>query len=213
MKHIAIIGYTQIIMSGLTRIIDQMTSDTQVKRYEDLFQLKKERVRPDITLFQLPKRHEDFKIDQIKSLAKQSQALVVYGEGNDMHRVWSYYQAGAMAYFCISDSTSVIKLCLAAALKKKPFIDPDIIYRWIQDPPVPDASGSHTTIKRHNIIEVLSPRQREVAKLLLMGSRVSDIAHLLSLKVSTVSTTKKVILRKMKVDNLMSLKELMEMAN
>ena len=51
----------------------------------------------------------------------------------------------------------------------------------------------------------LSFREREIAQLLLSGKGVSEIAGMLEVHISTVSTHRARILKKMKVDNLMDL--------
>lgn len=59
-----------------------------------------------------------------------------------------------------------------------------------------------------NLFNSLSPREFEITALLLKGEGISHIAHSLNLQVSTVGTHKARIFEKLKVTNLIELKEL-----
>lgn len=62
--------------------------------------------------------------------------------------------------------------------------------------------------QKTNLFDTLSPREFEIANLLLAGNGISQIAHQLNLQVSTVGTHKARIFEKLKVGNLIELKEL-----
>jgi len=63
-------------------------------------------------------------------------------------------------------------------------------------------------INKTNLFDTLSPREFEIATLLLSGEGISQIAHKLNLQVSTVGTHKARIFEKLKVSNLIELKDL-----
>jgi two-component system invasion response regulator UvrY len=62
--------------------------------------------------------------------------------------------------------------------------------------------------KKSNPFDSLSPREFEIVSMLLGGEGISQIAHHLNLRVSTVGTHKARIFEKLKVTNLIELKEL-----
>lgn len=68
-------------------------------------------------------------------------------------------------------------------------------------------------LKRENSFDALSPREFEIVSMLLAGDGISQIAHKLNLQVSTVGTHKARIFEKLKVTNLIELKELANSLN
>jgi len=68
-----------------------------------------------------------------------------------------------------------------------------------------------TDSREKNLFNTLSPREFEIVSLILKGESISHIAHSLNLQVSTVGTHKARIFEKLKVTNLMELKELATM--
>lgn len=68
-------------------------------------------------------------------------------------------------------------------------------------------------LKRENSFDALSPREFEIVSMLLAGDGISQIAHKLNLQVSTVGTHKARIFEKLKVTNLIELKELANTLN
>jgi DNA-binding NarL/FixJ family response regulator len=63
-------------------------------------------------------------------------------------------------------------------------------------------------IKKENSFDALSPREFEIVSMLLAGDGISQIAQRLNLQVSTIGTHKARIFEKLKVTNLLELKEL-----
>lgn len=63
-------------------------------------------------------------------------------------------------------------------------------------------------LKKENSFDSLSPREFEIVSMLLAGDGISQIAQQLNLQVSTVGTHKARIFEKLKVTNLLELKEL-----
>jgi DNA-binding NarL/FixJ family response regulator len=67
--------------------------------------------------------------------------------------------------------------------------------------------------KEQNLFNTLSAREFEIVSQLLNGHTVSQIAHPLHLQVSTVGTHKARIFDKLKVSNILELRELANMYN
>ncbi len=68
-----------------------------------------------------------------------------------------------------------------------------------------------TDSQEKNLFNTLSPREFEIVSLILKGESISHIAHSLNLQISTVGTHKARIFEKLKVSNLIELKELATM--
>lgn len=80
--------------------------------------------------------------------------------------------------------------------------------KYISESMIEQLAEFGTDNKEQNLFNSLSPREFEILSLILKGDGISQIAHSLSLQVSTVGTHKARIFEKLKVNNLMELKEL-----
>lgn len=80
--------------------------------------------------------------------------------------------------------------------------------KYISESLVESLAEQGNRINKTNLFDTLSPREFEIATLLLSGEGISQIAHKLNLQVSTVGTHKARIFEKLKVSNLIELKDL-----
>ncbi len=80
--------------------------------------------------------------------------------------------------------------------------------KYISDSMMEQLAEFGTDSKEQNRFNALSPREFEIVSLILKGDSISHIAHSLNLQVSTVGTHKARIFEKLKVTNLMELKDL-----
>ena len=80
--------------------------------------------------------------------------------------------------------------------------------RYMSEAMLEDLAESSGGAKDNNLFNTLSAREFEITSLLLSGQTISHIAHALHLQVSTVGTHKARIFDKLKVGNLLELKEL-----
>lgn len=83
--------------------------------------------------------------------------------------------------------------------------------RYISESMMEQLAEFGTDSQEKNLFNMLSPREFEIVSLILKGESISHIAHSLTLQVSTVGTHKARIFEKLKVSNLMELKELATM--
>ena len=65
--------------------------------------------------------------------------------------------------------------------------------------------------KTQNPFETLSPRELEIMNHLIEGKNVSEIAHILSVHISTISTHKANIMHKLGVSNIIELSKMIQM--
>ncbi|MFT3979612.1 MAG: response regulator transcription factor [Ferruginibacter sp.] len=80
--------------------------------------------------------------------------------------------------------------------------------KYISDTLVEALAEQGSRMGKTNLFDTLSPREFEITTLLLAGEGISQIANKLNLQVSTVGTHKARIFEKLKVSNLIELKEL-----
>ncbi len=80
--------------------------------------------------------------------------------------------------------------------------------RYISEALIETLAEQGNEITKTNLFDTLSPREFEITTLLLAGDGISQIANKLNLQVSTVGTHKARIFEKLKVGNLIELKEL-----
>jgi DNA-binding NarL/FixJ family response regulator len=126
--------------------------------------------------------------------------LIVYDEEPELSMVVKYFGAGVNGY--LSKQTDIQKLidCIDEVLNLRRYISQEIMHLAL------DWYSDTVLIQSHINVE-LSPRQYEITKYLCEGMTTSWIAIKLKRKVSTISTIKSHIYQKLKVDNIVKLRE------
>lgn len=146
-------------------------------------------------------------IDELKSSYPHSRVIVYNQDGKSEHGI-GYLRSGAHGYLSKRSDLNTLRDCVKAVSNRKFYIDPTDIDTLLGEL----ASGN----KRYKSVEPaqvfsLTPRQREIAQLYAEGMSTSGIAKKLGLQSSTVSTVKSNIYGKLKVNNVIGLKEVMDL--
>jgi two-component system, NarL family, invasion response regulator UvrY len=110
-----------------------------------------------------------------------------------------FLKAGAMGFLSKDSSLDEIKKAITLVLNNRKYISESFAEM------LADASYTGTP---DNPFDKLSPREFEITALLLTGQSVSDISKTLHLQISTVGTHKSRVFEKLKVTNILELKEL-----
>lgn len=110
-----------------------------------------------------------------------------------------FIKAGARGFLSKDSSLDEIKKAITLVLNNRKYISESFAEM------LADASFSGTP---DNPFEKLSPREFEIASLLLTGQSVSDISRSLHLQISTVGTHKSRLFEKLGITNILELKEL-----
>jgi DNA-binding NarL/FixJ family response regulator len=113
-----------------------------------------------------------------------------------------YLQLGVMGFINKGADTPEIRKAIDSVMNNRMYISTKLQESITRDM-IKGANGSR-------IFEKLSMRELEVMTHLLEGKNVSEIADILSLHISTVSTHKANILQKLKVSNVMELSTLVK---
>lgn len=115
-----------------------------------------------------------------------------------------YLNAGASGYLSKGSSEDEMKLALRSMMVSGKYITQNIKDRILD---------SYISKKPINPLEQLSNREVEVARLLIKGYGNMEIAEMLQIKKSTVSTFKNRIFEKLEIDNLADLIDFFQLYN
>ncbi|WP_158547878.1 response regulator [Dyadobacter luteus] len=136
----------------------------------------------------------------IQVLHKQSSgAPVLVCSGRDeLHNAPHCISMGANGYLPKNASDEETETAIRTVLQNKKYLRPHVQAQILDN-------FLHNRTLLPNPMESLTPREREVLDLLIMGKWTKEIAELLNLKFSTVSTHKARILEKMGAENTVEL--------
>jgi len=110
-----------------------------------------------------------------------------------------FLKAGAMGFLSKDSSLDEIKKAVSLVLNNRKYISESFAEL------LADASYSGVP---DNPFEKLSPREFEIASLLLTGQSISEISKSLHLQISTVGTHKSRLFEKLRIVNILELKQL-----
>lgn len=195
MKVAAIISSKSMIVPVISEAVREYYSDVEILHFRNHIEFSLADVRPDLLIIELLIESGNVRYNLVKIMARITPSLIVIGELNDPMEILSCYRNGAIAYFNHSESIDELKSCISAAFNKRLFANSDLIYAWIRQ-----SGGAENKSSKG-----LSPRQFEIAERLTNGERATDIAHDLSISLSSVSATKRSILKKFNVNSISGL--------
>jgi DNA-binding NarL/FixJ family response regulator len=89
------------------------------------------------------------------------------------------FDAGALGYVVKHSASTELIAAIDAALKGEMYVSPRLAKAWLQASQERDA-------RRHNTLDVLTPRQREVLQLLAEGATAKEVAAHLQISSRTV---------------------------
>lgn len=115
-----------------------------------------------------------------------------------------YIHAGANGFLNKDSSDAEILLAVRSVLETGKYISPSIKEKILEN------VFLKTPI---NPLETLSDREAEVARLLAKGEGNLEIANRLNIQMTTVSTYKNRIFEKLKINNVVSLVEILKIYN
>ncbi|KFE97225.1 response regulator [Chryseobacterium luteum] len=135
-------------------------------------------------------------ISELKSIQKDLKILVF--SGHDKNVAIQYIREGAEGYLSKQSSETEIREAVKSVIQKGFHYPKELIGLIIQN-------------KKSNPSEKLSSREYEIFKLLAKGLGNLEISNKLDIKMSTVSTYKKRIFKKLNVSNIAELIKVHEM--
>lgn len=140
-------------------------------------------------------------LSETKTLQPELKILIFSAYEEDLYAL-RYLNAGASGYLNKGSNEDEIKQALQSMMVSGKYITQNIKDRILE---------SYISKKPLNPLEQLSNREVEVARLLIKGFGNMEIAELLQIKKSTVSTFKNRIFEKLEIVNLAELIDLFQL--
>ena len=125
--------------------------------------------------------------------------VLIFSMGSENIYARRFLKAGARGFLPKDSSLDEINKAITLVLNDRKYISESLAEI------LADASSSNNP---DNPFDRLSPRDFEVTTLLLSGQTITEISRVLNLQLSTVGTHKTRIFEKLKVNNMLELKEL-----
>lgn len=119
--------------------------------------------------------------------------IIILGEEAEKEWAIPYLRKGVDGVCIKTISKTEFQSALKTVLMGKKYLDDELSYFLLME------------ISNPNLINLLTARESEIMQFLLKGQRTAEIARELKLAVSTISTMKNNIYRKMKVNNIVDL--------
>lgn len=135
-------------------------------------------------------------LKNIFSMQPQLKVLILSMSSEEIYAK-KYMQLGVMGFINKEADTTEIRKAITTVLNNRKYMSP-VLQEIITREAVDGTSGN-------SLFENLSIRELEVMTHLVEGKNVSEIADILSIHISTVSTHKANILQKLKVSNVIEL--------
>lgn len=203
LKKILIVDDHFIVRSGMSLLLENELENVQVFDADDfpqaMMELKKSSFDLVILDINLPGGRKHHMIDDLRNLQEDVKILIFSAHEEDIY-AFRYIQAGANGYLNkLSNSDTIVK-AVQTVLEVGKYISIDILEKFIE--------FSQNKKEKNNPLEELTQREFEIAELLIKGYGNLEIANELDIKMTTVSTHKLNIFKKMQITNIIELSEL-----
>ncbi len=192
-----------IVRYGTSLILKSISPDVVVDETDDFEEtLKLVDKKPyDLLILDIliPKGNNLDMIPLIRLKQSTIRILVFSGLDERLYAV-RYLQAGADGYLMKDSPKNEIIDAVRCVLNNGKYVSPDVRQQLLQ-------SLHYKEEVRQDPMLALSDREIEVMQLLIQGRAIGEIAQLMNLQVSTVSTYKTRIFKKLEVNNVIELAE------
>lgn len=192
-----------IVRYGTSLILKNIASDVTVDESDNFEETLKliDKKSYDLVILDIliPKGNN---LDMIPLMRmKQSDIRILVFSGLD-ERLYAlrYLQAGADGYLMKDSPNHEIIDAIRCVLNNGKYVSPSVRQQMLQ-------SLQHKDDDRQNPMLTLSDREVEVMQLLIQGRAIGEIAQLMNLQVSTISTYKTRVFKKLEVNNVIELAE------
>jgi two-component system, NarL family, invasion response regulator UvrY len=202
MKKFLLIDDHVVVRSGIKLLLSNIYKDSDISEAKD----------GDTAIELVKNSHYDFVMLDVQMPNTDSFALMEYFKANypllkvlvfsmNSENIYAlrYIRAGAMGFISKDAPLDEIKIAIEQVLNGKKYISEEMLFVLAEGA----SQGADA-----NPFNTLSAREFEIVSMLLNGKTISLIAAELNLGISTVGTHKGRIFTKLKVTNLLELKEL-----
>lgn len=209
MKQFLFIDDHAVVRSTFTKILSEPFKPVEVEEAsngeEAMKKVKEKKFDLVIMDIQMPDTNTLELIQYIKNKSSQTKILMLTMAPENIHAS-HYLKAGADGYASKESSLEEVTRAMDTILRGKKYISNALA----------DSFAETLFNKKkitNNPFENLSKKEYEVAMLLLQGKPIADIATSLNAAASTIGTYKSRILTKLKITNILELKELATLHN
>ena len=183
-----------VVRAGTALVLESVYPKPNIDFAENYDQVKEHISNHDYDLLLLdidmPGTQYKKMVSELKSIQKNLKILVFSGHGKDV--AIQYIREGAEGYLNKQSSKEEIREAVRSVIQKGYYYPSELIGLIVQN-------------KKSNPAEKLSTREYEIFKLLAKGSGNLEIGNKLDIQMSTVSTYKKRIFKKLNVSNIAEL--------
>lgn len=202
MLSVGLIDKCPVIATGLNVILSNKFGKVTIhssNKFEDFSHVFKNEDL-DVIFLSFYERSPDLKFQIIRKCTAQFPAvpIIIFEEKLTTREVLNLFKAGAKGYVPKQDNLGEIINCIDGVSKGQHYVNSSIGEEMLNELFVEKKAEP---VKFSELTE----KQSRIAKFLSNGMGTSKIAKTLNLKPSTVSTVKAVIFRKMKVNNVIEL--------
>jgi two-component system invasion response regulator UvrY len=205
MKTIAVIDKHPVVRAGLEIFIQNNFSDVTIIEFDSFHHFNKDSIDDLPELFivgstiELPSNQCKI-ITKLKNKSRLIK-IIIYDDNPDFLKISQYFKSGVTGYLTKrSDMTDLYK-CISEVQNEKSYISDEIMEillpRWLS--PVEDPSFKNKI--------TLTNREFEIAGYLINGDTISEISKKIQREISTIRTIKKNLFHKLKITNLVDLKD------
>ncbi len=154
---------------------------------------------PGIILIGLERERDKSRVQQIAELNIEypSARIIIYGYRDDLKMIPRLLNLGVFGYLVADFDVSELRLCLNTILCGKKYISNEIVWEYL----------NHESEVINHAKNRLSKNEEIVAGYLTQGMSVTRIAETMNRRISTISTIKAKIFKKLKVTNVLELKD------
>ncbi|SHH34895.1 two component transcriptional regulator, LuxR family [Chryseobacterium oranimense] len=183
-----------VVRAGTALVLESVYPKTNIDFAENYDQVKEHISNHDYDLLLLdtdmPGTQYKKMVSELKGIQKNLKILVFSGHGKDV--AIQYIREGAEGYLNKQSSKEEIREAVKSVIQKGYYYPSELIGLIVQN-------------KKGNPVEKLSTREYEIFQLLAKGSGNLEIGNKLDIQMSTVSTYKKRIFKKLNVSNIAEL--------
>ncbi len=201
MKKFLLIDDHLVVRSGIKLLLTDMYKDVEISEAENgdsAMQLLKADTYDLITMdVQMPNTDSFALMEHVKKEYPKAKVLMFSMSPESIYAI-RFIKAGAKGFISKSAPLEEMKIAIDKVMNDKKYFSEEVLMELTEGD-----GGSNS-----NAFDLLSPREFEIVQMLLNGKTISHIAADLSLGLSTVGTHKGRIFQKLKVTNLLELKEL-----
>ncbi|HLS94943.1 MAG TPA: response regulator transcription factor [Sphingobacterium sp.] len=209
MKRVLIADDHSIVRLGASVIIKECIHDAtvlQAQTYDEVYSLVTEEAIDLLLLdINMPGGNNIKVVKEILTVQPQIKILIFSSYEENLYAL-RYINAGACGYLNKNTAMSELKNAIQSILTRGKYMSEAVKELYVQK-----LTTSKSSFDESNPLHKLSNREMDVAKLLIKGLSIQEVATLMDLSSSTVSTYKSRVFEKLGVHNLPDLIQLYQL--